>query len=120
MPRRLTLFFQHLAKEPFSSSLVPTSGHRNVQNITILIHCSPEVDLPALNPHEQFINVPNIAQPTLLLSNRLGVLGAEFEAPATNSLMGNQDATFGQQMLDISQTEGEMVVKPYGVTSVQS
>ncbi len=66
--------FQDFAKEAFSSLPIAVLGHQNVQNIAILINCWPEVDLPALNPHEQFINVPNIAQPTLLPSDRLGVL----------------------------------------------
>ena len=54
-PRRLTLVFQDFAKEAFSSLLIATLGHQNVQNIAILINCSPQVDLPALNPHEQFV-----------------------------------------------------------------
>ncbi len=41
-------------------------------------NCSPQGDLPSLDPHEQLINVPSVAQPTLLPSNQLGGLGAEF------------------------------------------
>ena len=116
LPRRLALLFQHLAEETFSSSFIPALGHQNVENIAILINCSPQVDLPALNPHEQLINVPYVAQATLLPSNRLGVLGPELETPAATGLIGNDDTTFSHQILDISQTEREPVVEPHSMT----
>ena len=58
LPRRLALFFQHLA---FSGSFIPALGHQNVENIAILINCSPQVDPSSLNPHEQLINMPDVA-----------------------------------------------------------
>ena len=51
LPRRFALSLQHVAKEPFSSSLVPTFGHQNIQNITVLINRSPQVELLSLNLH---------------------------------------------------------------------
>ena len=108
--------FQDFAKETFSSLLVATLGHQNVQNIAILINCSPQVDLPALNPQEEFINVPNITQPTLLPSDRLGVLRSELETPAANSLIGNDDTALRQQILDVSKAKGEPMVEPDGTT----
>ncbi len=53
---------------------------------------------------------------TLLLSNRLGVLGSEFKTPTANGLIGNAAATLSQQILDISKTQREAVVEPHGTT----
>tara|TARA_B100000949_G_scaffold85202_1_gene76100 strand:+ start:258 stop:482 length:225 start_codon:yes stop_codon:yes gene_type:complete len=60
-PRGSALFLQHLAKETFGGSFVPALGHQNVENIAILINCLPQVDLPSSDPHEQLINMPNVA-----------------------------------------------------------
>jgi hypothetical protein len=68
-PRRFTLSLQHLAKEPFSSSLVPLFRYQNVERIAVLIHCSPKVQLLSPNLHEQLVNVPSIAQSALLSSD---------------------------------------------------
>ncbi len=53
LPRRFALSLQHFAKEPFGSPLVPTLGHQDVENITVLINSSPQVDLPAVDLQEQ-------------------------------------------------------------------
>ncbi len=51
---------QHFAKESLSSSLVPAFSDQDIQNIAILIHCSPEVKVLTLNLHEEFVNMPGV------------------------------------------------------------
>ena len=65
-PRRLTLVFQDFAKEAFSSLPIAVLGHQNVQNIAILINCSPQVIALASDRDEKFVNVPDVAQSSLL------------------------------------------------------
>ena len=60
---------QDFEKEPFGSSLVPTLGHQDVENITVLINSSPQVDLPSVDLQEQLIHVPDVAQSASLLSD---------------------------------------------------
>ena len=70
LPRRLVLSLQHFTKEPFSSLLVSSLRWQNVENITILINRSPEVQLPAVDSQEQLFDVPDVTQPAFLLSDR--------------------------------------------------
>ena len=61
-PRRFSLSLQDLAEEPLSSSLVPALREQEVKNISILIHCPPEVKLLSLDSHEDLIDVPNFTR----------------------------------------------------------
>ena len=90
LPRRFALSLQHFAKESFSSSLVPTFGHQNIQDITVLINRSPQVELLSLNLHEQLIDVPDVAQTALLLSDRAGVAWPELQTPEADALVGRR------------------------------
>ena len=114
-PRSLTLALQHVAKEPLSSPLVSSLRHQNVENIAVLIHSSPQVELLSLDLHEQLIDVPDVAQPALLLSDRAGVSWPELQTPETDCLVGDDDPSFGQQILNVTKAESEPMVKRDGV-----
>ena len=45
LPRRFALSLQDFEKEAFGSSLVPTLGHQDVENITVLIKARPSAAL---------------------------------------------------------------------------
>ena len=76
---------------------------------------SPEVKLLTLNLHEDFINMPGVAQSAPLASNRAGVFRSELETPEADGLVGDDDPPFSQQILDISKAERETMVEPDGV-----
>lgn len=101
LPRSFTLALQHFAKKAFSSLLFSSLRHQNVENITVLIHCSPKVELLSLNLHEQLIDVPDVAQSALLLSDRARVSCPEFLTPEADCLVGDDDPSFGQRILDV-------------------
>ena len=114
-PRRLALALQHFAKESLGNSLVPAFSDQDIQNIAILIHCSPEVKLLTLNLHEDFINMPSVTQSTPLTSDRAGVFRSKLETPEADGLVGDDDLAFSQQILDISKAQGESMVEPHGM-----
>ncbi len=107
---------QHFAKEAFSSLLVSSLRHQNIENIAVLIHCSPRVELLSLNLHEQLIDVLDVTQSALLLSDRARVSWPKFLTPEADCLVGDDDPSFGQQILDVSKAECEPVGQPKGVT----
>ncbi len=113
LPRRLALFFQDFAKKTFGSSLVATSSHQDVENITVLINSSPQVDLPSVDLQEQLIHVPDVAQSALLLSDRAGVSWPHFQTPQADCLIGDNDSSLGQQILDVSKAKCEAVLEPH-------
>ena len=69
LPRGSSLSLQHLAKEPVSGSLVASLRNEEIQNITVLINGTPEVDLLPVDLQEQLIHVPDVAQSAPLLSD---------------------------------------------------
>ena len=107
---------QHFAKESLGSSLVPAFSDQDIQNITILIHCSPQVKLLTLNLHEDFINMPGVTQSTPLSSDRAGVFRSELETPEADGLVGDDDPALSQQILDVSKAQRETMVEPNGMT----
>ncbi len=116
LPRRFSLALQNLGEEPLGSLLVPPSSDQNVQNITVLINGRPEVNLLPVDLQEQLIYVPDVAQSALLLSDRAGVSWPELETPEADCLVGDDDPSFGQQILHVSKAECEPVVEPDGMT----
>lgn len=47
--------------------------------------------------------------------SRLAYTGPNFLAPESNGLIADHDASLGEEILDIPETERESVVEPYGV-----
>ncbi len=46
-PRNFTLPLQHFAEEPFSSPLVASFRHQEVESIAVLVDSTPEIELLA-------------------------------------------------------------------------
>ena len=114
-PRRFTLTLQHFAKKPFSSLLVPTTRHQDIQDVAILIDSTPEIPLLSSNLHEQLVNMPSIAQLAPLFSEGSGVLGSKLQTPEADGFVRNNDATLGEEILDITEAKREPMVQPNGM-----
>jgi len=114
-PRNLTLALQHFAKEPFGSSLGPLFRHQDVESIAVLIDSTPEIELLSLNLHEDFIDEPSIAQPALLSSDRSGIFRPELQAPVSNCLVRDGNATLGEEIFDITEAERKPMIEPHSV-----
>ncbi len=65
--------------------------------------------------HEDFVEVPDIAEPPLATLEIVRVLRPEFSAPLPDRLVGNEDATLREQFLDIAKAQGEPIVQPDAV-----
>ena len=48
-----------------------------------------------------------------------GVLATKLPAPLADRLIGDDDASLGQQIFDIAEAEAEEIVEPYGVADDQ-
>jgi hypothetical protein len=82
----------------------------------VLIHAAPKIVLHALDPDEHLVQVPLVPGPWPSAAQAVGKASAEFLAPAPNSLIGNDSATFSQEQLDIPQAEAEQMVQPDNMT----
>ncbi len=88
---------------------------QDVDHVAVLIDRTPEILPPTLDGHEEFVQVPRIAQPTLATLERTGVLGTELQTPQSDGLVSDDDPPLCQEILDISKAQKEAVIEPDGV-----
>jgi hypothetical protein len=79
----------------------------NVYHVSVLVDGTPEILPLTLDCHEEFIQVPDVAQATLPVPEYVGVFGTELSAPLSNGLIGDYDPTLCQQVLNISEAQAE-------------
>ncbi len=64
--------FQGPAKEAFSGSTISTLGDQNIDHVSILIDCSPQIAALTTDGDEEFIDVPDVAESALFPTQSLG------------------------------------------------
>jgi hypothetical protein len=65
--------------------------------------------------HEEFIQVPRIAQATLSPPEPTRIFGIELPTPLLDGFVGNQDLSLCQEIFDITEAQAEAVIEPDGV-----
>ena len=90
-PGHAALTFQQLTEETFSCTPIATQLDEDVDHITVLVNGAPEIVSLTPNVHEEFIQVPRIAQATLSPIEGTGVRGAELSTPLPDALVGDND-----------------------------
>ncbi len=110
LPRGLFLMFQHLTKESRSGSTISTFGEENIAYVSILIDSAPQIELLTSDFDEEFIDMSDVAEPTLLLPQIAGIGRTELQTPIPNCLVRNDDASFSKQVFDVSKAQGEPMV----------
>ena len=106
------LCFQELTEESDRSSSIPSGLHEDVDHIPILVNRPPPVLRPALNPHEQLIEIPRISLASPPPSPPSRILQSERQAPSADRLVRDVDAAVGEEVLDVPNTEAEPVSRP--------
>ncbi len=108
--------FQGPAKEAFSGSTISTLGNQNIDHVSILIDGPPKIEALTLDRDEEFIDVPDVAEPPLLPTQSSGVGRSEFLTPVSDRFVGNKDSSLREQVFYVSKAQGKPVVQPNGVT----
>ena len=111
-PGFASLTFQELAEEPLGRLPVAARLDENVDHVAVLVNGAPQILPLTLDRHEDFVQVPRVAEATFSPLELPGVLGPEPSAPLTNGLMGHDDPTFCQEIFDISEAQTEAVIEP--------
>ncbi len=101
---------QRLTKKAFGGFPISSASHKNIDHVPILIDCSPQVVPLASDLYEQFIDMPNVAEPPLLPSQISSVGWTELQTPISNFLVRNNDASLGGQVFYVSKAQGELMV----------
>ena len=89
--------------------------HQDVDDITILVDRPPEVVLPTLNRDEQFVQIPRVTHPPAPMSEPPSVGGAKGLTPVSDGLVRDPNASLGQEIFGVAETETEAVIQPDGV-----
>jgi hypothetical protein len=106
---------------------MPPARHSSTQasSVTTITglgdHDQPEwlitmTGIRTLHPDKNFIHVPLVPWPWTATSQAVGETRAEFLAPASYRLVGEDDAALSQYQLHIPRAEAEHVVQPDRVT----
>jgi len=71
--------------------------------------------LVAINLYEDFIDVEGVTVALMLSFQMAGIFCAEFDASETDRFVRDGNASFSEQIFDISMTQIESVIDPYHV-----
>ena len=109
---RLPLPLQELAKEALRCTAVPPRLNEDIDHVSVLIHGTPQILPFAVDRYEDLVQEPCISESTLSSFQRLCIVETEFRAPPADCLVGYDDASFGKQILDISEADTKSIVEP--------
>lgn len=115
-PRFFPLAFQDLAEEALCRPSITTALHEDIEYISILGHGPPQVVPLTADLDEYFVDVPGIAEPAFATFQGAPVARPEFDTPATNGLVRNDDSALGQKVFNVTVAQSEPVVDPDCVT----
>ena len=85
---------------------------QDFDHITILIYGTPEIVFLTVNSHEEFVDMPSIAETPLSLLETSGVVGPELPAPSSDGFIRNDDATFGEKIFHVTEAHAEAMDRP--------
>jgi hypothetical protein len=102
--RHILEALQQPPEEAFGGFAIPPLLHKDVEHHTILINRAPEIMQHALDANENLIHVPLIPRPWPAVTKTIGETLAEFLTPTPYRLIGDDDASFGQQQFNCRAT----------------
>jgi CheY-like chemotaxis protein len=106
---------EQLAKEPRGGVAIPAGLEQDVDDLAILVDSPPEILTLAANRHEEFVQMPRVADGPRPTPEPPRVGRTEDLAPVPDGLVRQRDAALGEEVFDVAEAEGEPVVEPDGV-----
>ena len=80
-----------------------------------MVHGPPQVLSSTVERHEDFIQIPGVAQPASATPQLSCVVETERLTPLADGFIRNCDASLGEQIFHITETQAESVVEPDSV-----
>jgi hypothetical protein len=111
-PWHAALPFQQLPEEACGRPAIAPWLEEDVDHVAVLIDGPPQILLAPLDVHEEFVQMPGVAQASLPTPEDTSVCGTEGETPLPNRLIGHGDAPLGEEIFGISEAQTEPVVQP--------
>ena len=114
-PGFASLTFQELAEEPLGRLPVAARLDENVDHVAVLVNGAPEILPLTLDRHEDFVQVPRVAQATFSSLELSSVLRTKPPRPLADGLVGDDDPPLSEKIFDVSEAQTESVVESDGV-----
>ena len=106
------IFLQQLAHQFERRPLVSPGLDQHIKNFTLGIHGTPEVDQATIDLEIDLIKMPDgvgLCPPSTQVHCEHR---PEMVHPAAHDLIGHQDPPLSQQILDLTEAQGEPDIKP--------
>ena len=113
--RRTALPAQKPCQKSPRGLCVPVNLHDFVEDITVLIDGAPEITSLAIDGDYDLIEMPYVVMRGRFSFQATGVVGAEFNGPASDCFVGDDHAALKQHFLDQTQAQGKTEIEPDGV-----
>jgi hypothetical protein len=97
------------------SGRVAATLHEQVENLALAVHCSPELERLAADHHGHLVEMPLRSRAGSTAAKLSGKQWAKLQHPASDRLVGDIQPALGEQILDITESEGEANIEPNGV-----
>ena len=107
--RDTALGFQQRPKELDGCSPIPVRLHEDVQDVTVLVYCAPQILLATLDRDEHLVEMPGISHPTAPAPQLPSVDRTEPLAPLPNRLVGDRHASLREEIFSIAEAEAELI-----------
>ncbi len=107
---------KHPVQEALCSHLIAAVLDQNVQYDAMLINGSPQPVAFAADLQRHLVNMPFVASAYSSSTQPCSECCAEFGAPLPDSLVADDDATLGEQILNVAETDVKAEVQPYGMS----
>jgi len=114
-PGRPSLLADELAQQSFGCLLVATALHQGVKDETILIDGTPKPMLCSIDGHDDFIDMPFVAELWCAPPDAIGEFPTEFLRPASDRFVADDNSSDSEQVLDHSQAKRKPKIQPHRV-----
>lgn len=113
--RTTSLLPQKPCQQSPRSLCIPADLHDFIEDVSFLVDSTPEISFLAIDSDDDLVEMPDIKAAWRLALQATGVVGAEFDRPASDRFVGYDNAALKQHFLDQTQAQGETEIEPDGV-----
>jgi len=106
---------EQLAKEPRGGVAIPAGLEQEVDDLAVLVDSPPEILTLTVNGHEEFVQMPGVADRPGPMPEPPRVREAEGFAPVPDGFVRDGDAAVLEEVFDVAETQSEAVVESDGV-----
>ena len=111
-----TVLLEQLLHQSFGGFRIAPALDEEVQNFTFIVNRTPKPVAFSPNNDDHLVEVPMIAGPRSAPAQIGGDRQSKLQKPASDSLIGDINASFSEHVLDITKAQRESCIEPDGMT----